>query len=307
MTGPLTRIIPAVCAAALMVPISGCSIRTMAINTLGNALAEGSSSFAKDDDPELVRDAIPFALKTIESLIEQSPRHKGLLTAACSGFTQYAYAFIQQEADFTEAQDFDRATAMRARAKKLYLRALGYGLRALEVDFPGIRDRLRLDPVAALARTTKAHVPLLYWTGASWGAAFAIDKADSALSVEQSTIEALMTRAIQLNEPWETGSLHDFFVTWEGGRSSVGGSLERAREHFDRARALSSGQRVSPFVTYAEVVSVGTQNRQEFVQLLNEALQIDVDKAPAEQRLANVLGQRRARWLLARVDDLFLE
>ncbi|MEW5984042.1 MAG: TRAP transporter TatT component family protein [Acidobacteriota bacterium] len=294
-------------AALLLLPLPGCSIKQMAINTLGNALAEGSSTFARDDDPELVRDAIPFALKTIESLIEQSPRHEGLLMAACSGFTQYAYAFIQQPADFVEAEDLDRATAMRQRAKKLYLRGLDYGLRALEVDFPGIRDRLGRDPVAALARTTREDVPLLYWTGAAWGAAFAIDKADSSLSVEQVTIEALMTRAITLDDTWERGSLHDFFITWEGGRSSVGGSLDRAREHFDRARALSAGQRVSPLVTYAEVVSVGTQNKEEFVQLLNEALAIDVYKAAPEQRLANIIAQRRARWLLSRVDELFID
>ena len=88
----------------LTLALSGCSVKMMAINTLGNALADGSSVFARDDDPELVRDAVPFALKTIESLIEQSPKHQGLLRAACSGFTQYSYAFIQQEADFIEAQ-----------------------------------------------------------------------------------------------------------------------------------------------------------------------------------------------------------
>ena len=307
MNGPWRSSIRVVMALAVVVPLAGCSIKKMAINTLGNALAEGSSSFAKDDDPELVRDAIPFALKTIESLIEQSPRHRGLLTAACSGFTQYAYAFIQQQADMVEGQDFDRATAMRERAKKLYLRGLDYGLRALDVGDPGIRDRLRRDPAAALAKTTVKDVPLLYWTGASWGAAFAIDKADSTLSVAQDAIEALMNRAIQLDEAWESGSLHDFFITWEGGRSSVGGSLERARQHFDRAVALSKGQRVSPYVTYAEVVSVGTQNRKEFVELLNTALAVDVYAAPAEQRLANIISQRRARWLLARADELFIE
>jgi hypothetical protein len=50
-----------VCALALM--LLGCSIGSMAINTLGNALAEGNLDFATDDDPELVRDAVPFALK----------------------------------------------------------------------------------------------------------------------------------------------------------------------------------------------------------------------------------------------------
>lgn len=287
--------------------LGGCSIKTMAVNALGNALSEGTSAFAKDDDPELIRDAVPFALKTIETLIDESPNHKGLLTAACSGFTQYGYAFIQQEADYAEAQDLDRATAMRTRAKKMYLRALEYGLRAFEVDSPGFRGRLTQDPAAALAKTTKKQVPLLYWTAAAWGAAFSIDKADSSLSVNQNVIEALMRRALALDEGWEMGSLHDFFITWEGGRSSVGGSLDKARAHFDRAKALGRGQRVSPLVTYAEVISVGAQNKKEFEALLNEALAIDVATAAPEQRLANVLAQRRARWLLSRMDELFVE
>jgi predicted anti-sigma-YlaC factor YlaD len=302
----LTRPVGAAIVCALALAFSGCSIKMMAINTLGNALSEGASNFATDDDPELIRGAVPFALKTIEGLIEQSPKHKGLLTAAASGFTQYAYAFVQMEADYTEAQDLDRATAMRTRAKKLYLRARDYGLRSLEVEFPGFRDRLRTDPDTALARTTKKHVPQLYYTAAAWAAAFAIDKADSQLSVDQFIIETLMQRAIALDETWDMGSLHDFFVTWEGGRSSVGGSLDKARQHFDRSLALSAGRRVAPFVTYAEVVSVGSQNKKEFQDLLTQALEVDTNKAPT-QKLANIIGQRRARWLLSRVDELFVE
>ena len=103
----------------------GCSVKKVAINSLGNALAKSSStSFASDNDPELVEDAVPFALKLIESLIAEAPRHRGLLTSACSGFTEYAYAFVQQKADLIEAQDLSRATELRARAKKLYLRVL---------------------------------------------------------------------------------------------------------------------------------------------------------------------------------------
>ena len=95
-------------------------------------------------------------------------------------------------------------------------------------------------------------------------------------------------------------------MTWEGGRSSVGGSLNEAKQHFDRALALSNGQRVSPYVTWAEVMSVGAQNKKEFQEMLNQALAVDVNKAPT-QRLANIISQRRAKWLLSRVDELFVE
>jgi predicted anti-sigma-YlaC factor YlaD len=289
----------------LAVALSGCSIKTMAINTVGNALAESGSNFASDDDPELIAAAIPFGLKTIEGLLAQSPNHKGLLFAACSGFTQYSYAFVQQEADYVEAQDLQKATAMRARAKKLYLRAVDYGMRGFDVEFPGFSVQIRKDPDAALAKTTKKHVPLLYYTGAAWAAAFAVDVTDSQLSVNQTAMEKMMRRALALDETWEKGSLHDFFISWEAGHGGAGGSMEKAREHYAKAKELAAGQRVSPLVSYAESVLVTEQKKKEFEQLLNEALAFDPDKAAPEQRLANVLAQRRARWLLSRIDELF--
>jgi predicted anti-sigma-YlaC factor YlaD len=292
--------------ALLAASLSGCSlIKTRAINMVGNTLADSGSNFASDDDPELIAAAVPFGLKTIEGLLVQSPRHKGLLFAACSGFTQFSYAFVQDEADYVEAQDLQKATAMRARAKKLYLRAVGYGMRGLDVELPGFSEQILKDPDAALVRTTKKHVPLLYYTGAAWAAAFAVDVTDSELSVRQTAMEKMLRRALALDETWELGSLHDFFISWEAGHASAGGSMEKAREHYRRAMELSAGARVSPMVSYAESALVPEQKKQEFEKLLNEALAVDLTKTPPEQKLANVLAQRRARWLLSRVDELF--
>ena len=307
MTATFRSALRAAMMSALTLSLAACSIKMLAINSLGDALASGSTStFARDDDAELVRDAVPFALKTIESLIEQSPKHQGLLTAATSGFTQYGFAFIQQEADYTEAQDLDRATRMRARAKKLYLRAVEYGLRGLELDMPGFRGRLSTAPDAALAKATKKHIPLLYWTGAAWAAAFAVDVNDSELSIRQTAIEKMMRRALALDETWEQGSLHDFFIAWEAGHASAGGSMAKARDHFARATRLSGGQRLSSYVALAESVSINENNKKEFETILNEALAIDINKAPG-QKLANVISQRRARWLLGRIDDVFVD
>jgi predicted anti-sigma-YlaC factor YlaD len=307
MPQPFRSALRAVALSGVALSLSGCSIKRMAISSLGDALSSGSSStFAKDDDPELVRDAIPFALKTIESLIDASPRHQGLLTAAASGFTQYGFAFIQQEADFTEAQDLDRATQMRQRAKRLYLRASDYGLRGLELDIPGFRERIIRDADATLAKATRKDVPLLYWTAAAWGAALAIDVNDSELAIRQTAIEKMMHRALVLDESFEMGALHDFFITWEAAHASAGGSVAKAREHFARATQLADGRRAAPYVGLAEAVSITENNKKEFESLLKQALAVDINKAP-EQRLANVINQRRARWLLSRIDDLFVD
>src|SRR4026207_168032 len=81
---------------------SGCSIRRYAMNQAADALAASGSTFASDNDPELIKAAAPFSLKLMETFLAENPRHSGLLTAAASGFTQYAYAFVQQEADEIE-------------------------------------------------------------------------------------------------------------------------------------------------------------------------------------------------------------
>jgi predicted anti-sigma-YlaC factor YlaD len=304
MKGP--RSTPVLASAFLAVALPACSIKKLAVNSLGNALAEGGSSYASDDDPELVREAVPFGLKTVEALLEESPRHKGLLFAAASGFTQYGFAFIQQEADFVEAQDLARATALRERARKYYRRALEYGLRGLEVDHPTFRTALRKDSAAALAPMGKKDVPFLYWTANAWGAAIALAKDDAELTADQNLAEALMRRALALDEGYERGSVHDFFIAYEGGRRSVGGSVEEARQHLQRALALSGGHRAWPLVNFAETVSVGAQDRKEFETLLRQALAVDTDAVP-QVRVANLVAQRRARWLLGRADELFIE
>ncbi len=229
-----------------------------------------------------------------------------LLISATSGFTEYAFAFVDQEADFVEDRDLARATALRLRAKALYQRARDYGFRGLEVDIPRFREALRENPDQTLSRARKKHVPLLYWTALAWAAAISLAKDDAELSADQHLVEAMMKRALALDEGFERGTIHDFFIAYEGGRKSVGGSLESAREHFERALVLAHGARVSPFVTFAETVSVAAQDRREFERILGQALAVDAQRVE-DTRLVNLVYQKRARWLLSRADELFIE
>jgi tetratricopeptide (TPR) repeat protein len=152
----------------------------------------------------------------------------------------------------------------------------------------------------------REHVPLLYFTGLSWFAAISISKADSELTADQGQAEALMRRALELDEGYDRGALHDFFISWEGRGESVGGSFEKARAHLDRAQALAGNRRVSAYVNFAETVSVAKQDRKEFDALLRRALEVDPDAVP-DMRLATLVYQKRARWLLGRSDELFVE
>ena len=292
--------------AVLAVTGTGCSVRKIAVRKIGDAIAAGGSSFASDDDPDLIKAAAPTNLKLMESLLAESPRHAGLLLATASGFTQYAYAFLEQEADELEEKDLTAATALRGRAKRLYLRARDYGLRGLDVAHPDFAKALRADPKRAVAAAKKADVPLLYWTAAAWGSAISLGKDNPDLVADQPIVEALIDRALALDEAWDDGSIHGFLITYETARAGGKGPAEaRAREHFARAMDLAKGQQAAPLVALAEAVCIAKQDAKEFKSLLERALAIDVNARP-EWRLVNTVMQRRARWLLGRIEDLFL-
>ena len=285
---------------------TGCSLRRYALDELANALARSGTTLASDEDPELVKLAAPFSLKLLESLLAESPQHQGLPSAAASGFTQYAFAFVQQEADELEARDLAATEALRTRARRLYLRAHHYGLRGLEVEHPGFTDALLADPRGAVRAATEADVPLLYWTGAALAAAISLSKDNPQLVAQIPAMEALMDRALELDERYDRGALHTFFVTYEMSRPGAPGDpAVRARKHFQRAMVLSEGKDASPLVALAEAVAVRRQDVKEFELLLNRALAVDPDANP-ETRLLNLVMQRRARWLLSRKAELFL-
>ena len=291
-----------------MVLFMGCSIKKMAVNKMGDMLSSSGSTFESDEDPELVAAAIPFGLKLYEGLLAESPKHQGLLLAAASGFTEYAYAFVDLKAEEAQEESVDRASALRERARKLYLRANRYGMRGLEAKYPGFGAALDNDAVTALKRTRKADVPLLYWTAASMGLAISTSKGSPESIAQLPLVEMIVNRIAELDETFDDGAVPEFLITLEAARSGVKLEDQEAamRKHFDRAIEISKGKRAGTYVSFAENASVLAQNAAEFKSLLEKALAIDVDADPAN-RLANVVAQNRARWLLRHQGDFFLE
>ena len=283
--------------------LGGCSIRQSAVNLLGDALSSGGGAYASDDDPELIGEALPFGLKMFESLLEVSPDHRGLLLAASRGFAAYAF-LIQDRADRLDATDLAEAQRLRARARRLYLRGRDFALRGLEAAHPSFFAEMRKNQSVTLAATTKDDVPFLYWAGASWAGAVSAAKSDPDLLIDLPLAGALVDRVLALDENYDAGAAHEFFVSYEASRP--GGSTAKARAHYRKVLDISGGQRTSVYLALAENVAIREQNLAEFKKLIAAVLTIDPDNHP-QFRLVNTVARRRAVWLESRAYDLFLE
>ena len=316
-----------------VVLVTGCSINQIAINAVANVLSGdgGGSTFTTDDDPELVGASLPFALKMYETILEQSPDHEELLLATGSGFISYANAFVATPASMLSFEQWEKQQADQIRAKKLYLRGRDYLIHALDVRYPGFTDVLEsTEPDAAeqlqvfLDEMDIDDVPYLYWIGAGWVAAFALDAFDLELAFTVTRAHALMLRALELDEAYSDGAIHDFLVQYYASLPpSMGGDKEKAEFHHQRALELADSRLAGPYVSYAESVVLPRQATvemgedldvyaaalqaiaDEFVALMEQALAVDPDAYP-DARLINILTQRKARWYLDHLDEFFL-
>ncbi len=286
--------------------LASCSIQKFAIRKVADTLTQGPDVYGTDEDPELVRDALPFGLKTMESLLPGVPRHQGLLLTLCKGYTMYAFAYVQSEGDLLVNSDYARSQVLHERALKLDLRARAFGLRGLEARYPGIGEQLKLEPAQAATRIQKRDVAMLYWTAAAWGSAISLGKDRPELLADLPAIRALIERGLQLDEGFEGGALHEACIVLDALPEAMGGSIPRARGHFKRAVELSLDSRPGPYVTLAQSVSVLQQDRAEFRTLLEKALTFDPERDPAN-RLATIVTQRKARALLDHQDEFFFD
>ncbi len=284
--------------------VVSCSLKKKAVDTLASVLGESEYVYLSDDDPELIAAAMPFNLKTLETLLRSNPDHRKLLLMTCKSFTFYTYGFVEPQAERQEDTDYYQAQETRRRAARLYMRAYRYGLHGLEVDHSGFSELLPIEPEEAVRQLKIKDVPLAVWTAAALGAAIGASTEDAESTADIAVVGALLRKALELDSNFEKGTIEEFLISYE--TQAVDGSLERARAYYERALSLSGGKRCGIFLTWAESVSVEEQNLQEFKELLNRVLAFDVDSAP-ENRLLNILAQRRAEWLLTRTEDLFLE
>jgi predicted anti-sigma-YlaC factor YlaD len=332
------------CFFALAGLFSSCSINRMATKAVANALTGTGSSevFTGDPDPELVGDALPFAIKMYEALLSTQPDHQGLILTTGSLFVMYANAFVQGPAEMLPLDRNEERKQAQERAKKFYLRGAAILYDGLEKKYPGFKEAAAQDASAGnagdedasaqeapaqdasaqgavaqgaaanealdkyLAKMKKEDVPLLYWAVAGLLSAYSLDVFDFDLGFRLPELSAMIHRAYELDPDFNNGALDDFFILFYAQvPEGLGGNPALVQTHFERAVEKSGGKAAGPYVSYAASVSIPAQDYKTFRDCLEKALAIDPEEDP-QNRLVNVLNQRKAQYLLDNEEELFL-
>lgn len=292
----LYRFFPSIAALAVLAALlllGACSTGQIVARSSLSLINSGVAVMNRESDLELAKAAIPANLKLVESLILELPEDRDLRIQAAQGFYGYAYSFVEDES--------------RERAAALYQRGVQQGLAALRLA------GLPIDPTTAslanlqqaLTRLDKDAVPALFWAASNWAKWIDLNRTDPARIAELGKVEALMRRALALDETYYFGGPHIFFGVWYGGRPPLlGGDFTRAERHFAQARKISQGKVLAVEVLYAQYLAVQKNERSVFHEKLEAVLNTPLDIYPY-LALANAVAQDKARRLLKREEELF--
>jgi len=283
---------------SLLLP--GCAPRQLIVGGIADELA--AQGQGAENDLELAREASAFYLKLSESILRQEPGHVRLAESVSSGFTQYAYAFVAFDAEQIEAKDSKAAEALRQRAARLYGRAHGHAMTALEHQQPGFAMALASAQASDWPKLKTEQVGLAYWAAASWGGMISLSKDNPEVVADLPLAIRLAELAWAVDPSWGSGTLTGLLGSFEAGRP--GSNQQRTLAYFDQSIAQANGKSAGALLAKAEAYAQPAGERALFEQLLHQALAIK-DQAGSPYTLQNEVMRRRARWLLERADDLF--
>jgi hypothetical protein len=250
-----------------------------------------SQAILNNNDLATVEAGAPAYLLMVDSLLYREPDNESLLRGASNIYTSYTSVFVKDQ----------------VRAKKLTEKALSYAFRAICVRRPqtcGFRDINFQKFKNTLMSLEKKDVPDLFTLGSAWATWIQMHREDWNAVAEISRVEAIMKRAIDLDELYQDGGAHLYLgVLATFIPPALGGKPDVGRKHFERALEISKDKNLMVKVLYAQHYARLMFDQKLYDRLLNEVLEAKTD-VPG-YTLSNTLAKKRARELLKSGKEYF--
>ena len=218
---------------------------------------------------------------------------------------EYGFGIIMEQANRLIDEDYSQAMAKYEQANKIFSEARDSGLSIITKKYPNFKKWLNKE---ASIDFNADDMNDIYWLAASIGGCISSSRGDPFELINLPNVGRLLRKGIDINPGWENGSFYSAMISFTTTRSDLNEVMLRdsVDYYFDKAVLFSNGKDAGPYLTYAESIHKPFQERKNFVDKLNYVINME-NKPNNEFELTNLLAKSRAKWLLARTDEYFLE
>jgi len=246
--------------------------------------------------------AIPLSFESQKRKIQKYPNNQLFYLNASKSRIIYAYGILMEKADRLMYTDYYKSREYYAKSLDLFVLSRNYLIEALELKYKNFSKSMREKSHIVFE---KNDIDYLYWLSGSMAGSIQASQADPQYLADLSSIRWLIENAIKIDPDWESGTLSSAMMSvYLNDLSGDKNSEKIALSYFELAEKQSNGQNASIYVTLAESYAVSKQDKKLYLELLDKALEIDINKDKSLKQ-SNKLSQSRAKWLKSRVDDLF--
>ncbi|MFO0710882.1 MAG: TRAP transporter TatT component family protein [Sandaracinus sp.] len=295
-------------------PLFGCDLQLTAASTTVAVTRRASPGVNYMRDPDTAEAAIPASLQQMEGLLYLLPDDGTLTATAARAYSSYGYGFLEDHMEQAEYDSADEEVIERWRTRSTlaYVRAREIAIAWLDRRHPeggGLLavQRQGLDAFTAhVARfSSEEEAIVLFWAAYGWARYISLHRDDMNAIADVAYVTVIAERVNQLAPSYfDNAPIALRAGLMAAAPPALGGRPADAKVELDRAIELTGRRNLLFLVTEARLIAIPLQDRALYRSLLEETINFDVDSYP-EQRLPNLLAQRRARRYLEEIDNFF--
>ena len=218
---------------------------------------------------------------------------------------EYGFGIIMEQASRLIDEDYSKAMAKYEQANKIFSEARDSGISIMSKKYPSFNKWLNKETSIDFNADDMNDI---YWLAASIGGCISSSRGDPFELINLPNVGRLLRTGIDIYPEWANGSFYSAMMSFTTTRSDLNETMLRDSVdfYFNKAIFYSNGKDAGPYLTYAESIHKPFQERKDFVDKLNYVINME-NKPSNEFELTNLLAKSRAKWLLARTDEYFLE
>tara|TARA_Y100001936_G_scaffold35284_1_gene33311 strand:+ start:903 stop:1802 length:900 start_codon:yes stop_codon:yes gene_type:complete len=251
---------------------------------------------------EIAEITLPLSFESQKRKVQKHPGNQLFYLNASKSRITYAYGILMEKGDRLMYSDYYKSREYYSKSLDLFVISRNYLFNALNIKYENFVQRMRNKEDILFE---KEDIDYIYWLSGSLAGSIQASQGDPQYLIDLPNIKWLLEGAIEIDPDWQKGTLSAAMMSvYLNDLSGDKNAQKTALSYFYLAEKQSNGLNASIYVTLAENYAVSKQDKELFIELLDKAINIDINKDKSFKQ-SNKLSQSRAKWLKSRVDDLF--